>query len=183
MAKTTLFLMAIILFVSPGTSSAVEVAPRISDREIIESLSELKAGQANLDKRLDDLNRSIDKRLDDMNRSIDTRFEQVDKRFEQVDKRFEDISRRIDGLQNTMLALFGAILSLIVALFGFIVWDRRTMLRPVVDRLDRLEREATKDLDLLNEEGSRLTRLVKTLREHSKSDPKLAEILRSFSLL
>ena len=150
----TLFLLAIMLFVSPKASYAVEVAPRISDREIIESLSELKAGQANLDKR-----------------------------FEQVDKRLDDINRRIDGLQNTMLALFGAILSLNIALFGFIVWDRRTMLRPVVDRLDRLEQEVTKDLDLLNEEGSRLTRLVKTLREHAKSDPKLAEILRTFSLL
>ncbi len=150
----TLFLLAIMLFVSPKASYAVEVAPRISDREIIESLSELKAGQANLDKR-----------------------------FEQVDKRLDDINRRMDGMQNTMLALFGAIMALIVALFGFIVWDRRTMLRPVVDRLDRLEREVTKDLDLLNEEGSRLTRLVKTLREHAKSDPKLAEILRTFSLL
>ena len=127
--KTTLFFMTIMLFLSPVVSLAVEVAPRISDREIIEALSELKAGQVTLDKRLDDMNRSIDKRLDDMNRSID--------------KRFEDINRRIDGLQNTMLALFGAILSLIVALFGFIIWDRRTMLRPVVDRLDRLEREVT----------------------------------------
>jgi len=172
MAKTTLFLLAIMLFVFPMASYAVEVAPRILDREIIESLAELKAGQVNLNKRLDDLNRSIDKR-----------FEQVDKRFEQIDKRFEDVNRRIDGLQNTMLALFGAILSLIVALFGFIIWDRRTILRPVVDRLERLEREVTKDLDLLNEEGSRLTRLVKTLREHAKSDPKLAEILRTFSLL
>ena len=169
MMRMILFLLAIMLFVSPVMSYAVEVAPRISDREIIESLSELKAGQVNLEKRLDDMNRSIDKRLDVMNRSID--------------KRFEDINRRIDGLQNTMLALFGAILSLIVALFGFIIWDRRTMLRPLVDRLDRLEREVTKDLDLLNEEGSRLTRLVKTLREHAKSDPKLAEILRNFSLL
>jgi len=194
MMRMILFLLAIMLFVSPVMSYAVEVAPRISDREIIESLGKLADGQVNLDKRLDDLNRSIDKRFDDMNRSIDTRFEQVykrlddmnrslDKRFEQVDKRFDDINRRIDGLQNTMLALFGAILSLIVTLFGFIIWDRRTMLRPVVDRLDRLEREVTKDLDLLNEEGSRLTRLVKTLREHAKSDPKLAEILRNFSLL
>ncbi len=167
------------LVVSSGASSAVEVAARISDREIIESLVELKAGQANLDKRLDDLSRSIDSRFE----QVDKRFEQVDKRFEQIDKRFEDVNRRIDGLQNTILVLFGAIMSLIVALFGFIIWDRRTMLKPVVDRLDRLEREVTKDLDLLNEEGSRLTRLVKTLREQAKSDPKLAEILRTFSLL
>ena len=89
----------------------------------------------------------------------------------------------MDGLQNTMLALFGAIITLIVALFGYIVWDRRTILKPVVERLDRLERDVVRDLDLQHEEGSRLTRLLKALREHAKNDSKLAEILRSFSLL
>ena len=43
------------------------------------------------------------------------------------------------GLQNTMLALFGVIITLIVALFGYIVWDRRTMVKPLAERLDRLE--------------------------------------------
>ncbi|OGQ99956.1 MAG: hypothetical protein A2511_07620 [Deltaproteobacteria bacterium RIFOXYD12_FULL_50_9] len=156
-----LFFMMVKLFMAPVTAEAVEIASRISDREIIESLAELKAGQASLDKR----------------------FEQVDKRFEQVDKRFDDVNRRIDGLQNMILSLFGAIISLIIALFGYIIWDRRTILKPVVDRLDRLEREVVKDLDLVNEDGSRLTRLIKALREQAKSDPKLAEILRSFSLL
>lgn len=88
-----------------------------------------------------------------------------------------------NSLQNTMLALFGTIVSLIVVLFGFIIWNRRIILKPVIERLCRLERQFTRDFDLLNEEGSRFTRLVKTLREHSKSDPKLAEILQSFSLL
>jgi predicted PurR-regulated permease PerM len=168
MKQIILILIMATLFATPLTVSAVEIASRITDREIIESLAELKAGQANLDKRFE---------------QVDKRFEQVDKRFEQVDKRFDDINHRMDGLQNIMLSLFGAIVSLIIALFGYIIWDRRTMLKPVVDRLERLEREVVKDLDLLNEDGSRLTRLIKTLREHAKSDPKLADILRTFSLL
>ena len=43
---------------------AVEVAPRISDREIIESLAELKTGQQAINKRIDDLQVSTNQRFD-----------------------------------------------------------------------------------------------------------------------
>jgi len=49
--------------------------------------------------------------------------------------------------------------------------------------MDRLERELHRDLELQHEEGSRLTRLVKVLREMAKTDEKLAAVLRSFSLM
>jgi hypothetical protein len=50
-------------------------------------------------------------------------------------------------------------------------------------RLIRLETELQRDLDLQHEEGSRLTRLVKVLRELAKTDELLAQVLRNFSLL
>ena len=46
-----------------------------------------------------------------------------------------------------------------------------------------LESEFHRDLEIQHEEGSRLTRLVKVLREMAKSDEKLANVLRNFSLL
>ncbi|NOQ46750.1 MAG: hypothetical protein GQ559_08790 [Desulfobulbaceae bacterium] len=46
-----------------------------------------------------------------------------------------------------------------------------------------LEKELHRDLELQHEDGSRITRLIKVLREHAENDPKLSEILRSFSLL
>ena len=145
----------------PVPAPAVEVAPRISDREIIESLAVLKQGQV-------DINR---------------RFEDVNRRFEDVNRRFDDLNHRIDGLRNTILVLFGAIITLIVALFGYIAWDRRTALGPLQDRLELLERDLYRDLELQHEEGSRLTRLIKALRQMAKTDEKLAEVLRSFHLL
>jgi len=30
-----------------------------------------------------------------------------------------------------MIALFGAIVSLIIAMFGYITWDKRTMMQPM----------------------------------------------------
>ena len=53
--QTYLLILALFLFSQP--IYAVEVAPRISDREIIESLAELKAGQKVINGRFE----SIDK--------------------------------------------------------------------------------------------------------------------------
>lgn len=54
---------------------AVEVAPRISDREIIESLAELKAGQQAIHNRIDDLQESTNRRFDDFQESTNRRFD------------------------------------------------------------------------------------------------------------
>ena len=159
--KYSLFVLALFIFSTNINAQAVEVSPRISDREIIESLAILKQGQIALNKRFDDVNQ----------------------RFEDINQRFEDVNSRIDGLQNTMLSLFGAIIALIIALFGYIAWDRRTALRPLQERLELIERELHRDLDLQNEEGSLLTRLVKALREMAKTDKKIEEILKSYSLM
>ncbi len=153
------------LLIFSGPALAVEVSPRITDRVIIESLTELKAGQRSLEQKMDQ------------------RFLFVDKRFDAIDKRLESMDRRIDGLRETMLALFGALIALIVALFAYIAWDRRTMVKPIQDRLDKIERDLQRDLELQHQEGSRLTRLVKVLREMAKTDEKLADVLRNFSLL
>jgi hypothetical protein len=71
----------------------------------------------------------------------------------------------------------------IFGLIGYIVWDRKTALRPVEQRLIALESEFHRDLEIQHEEGSRLTRLVKVLREMAKSDEKLANVLRTLTLI
>ena len=153
------------LFAAALPAIAVEVAPRISDREIIESLTELKAGQKALEVRMDQ------------------RFEAVDQRFEafqqQIDQRFEAVDQQLDKIWALMLVMIAGIFGLI----GYIVWDRKTALRPVEQRIMALEAEFHRDLEIQHEDGSRLTRLVKVLREMAKSDEKLADVLRSFSLL
>ena len=51
---------------------AVETAPRISDREIVERLAKLEEGQKSLEKRFDDVNRRIDDLRSEMNSRFDT---------------------------------------------------------------------------------------------------------------
>ncbi len=53
-----------LLLILTSPVHAVEVAPRISDREIIESLAELKAGQNALQQQINDLKESTNKRFD-----------------------------------------------------------------------------------------------------------------------
>ena len=50
-------------------------------------------------------------------------------------------------------------------------------------RLEHIERDLELDLELNHDQGSRLTRLVVMMREMAKTDPKIAEALRSCSLL
>ena len=155
-----------IIIVFTGNSLfAVETAPRISDREIIESLAEIKAEQ----KALREL--------------MEQRFEQIDKRFEQVDKRFEAITNRFDKrfeqMFNLVLSLFGSLMILIIAVLGYSIWDRRTITKKVSERVKKVEH----DLDIKNIDGSRLTRLIAALKDLAKENRKLAEVLRSFNLL
>ncbi len=89
--------------VAPHLALAVEVAPRISDREIVESLTELKQQQKALNQRMDDMNQ----RITDLIHNLDKRFEAIDKRFATNDRRFEAMDRRFKSMMNWMLTLFG----------------------------------------------------------------------------
>ncbi len=181
MQKRWLFVLLLIL-VAPA-ATAVEIAPRISDREIIESLTELKAGQnaleAKMDQRFEAVDQrfeSMDKRMESMEASFNQRFESMDIRMESMEDSF---NQRFSFLENLIMVVIAGIFGLI----GYIVWDRKTALRPVEERLIKLEHELHRDLEIQHEDGSRLTRLVKVLREMAKQDEKLAGVLRNFSLL
>ena len=154
----TVLLVLVFLLAGLSGAGAVDIAPRISDREIIEKLSTLEAGQKALDQRLTDLR-------------------------SEMKTGYDALGKRIDDLALAMYAMFSAIVGLMIALFAYIAWDRRTMLKPVVSRIDNLEREVINDLDLRHIKGSLLSRQLKALREYAQDDQKLTEILRSLSLL
>ena len=165
----------IIFFFMGNSLFAIETAPRITDREIIESLAEIKTGQKALKELMGKSFEQIDKRFE----QVDKRFEQVDKRFEQVDKRFEEVNSRFEQMYNLVLSLFGSLIVLIVAVLGYSIWDRRTVTQEVSGKVEEIERE----LDIKNIKGSKIERLIGMLKNLSKEDQKLADVLRSFNLL
>ncbi|CAN2044380.1 conserved hypothetical protein [Candidatus Magnetomoraceae bacterium gMMP-1] len=167
----TIIICLLFILIQNTTGLAVEKALRITDREIIEKLTELKSGQETINVRLEQVDKrfeelrsdvnvrfeQVDKRFEEFRLDMNTRFEQVDKRFEQVDKRFEelrsDMNARFEQLFNLMLWGFGILFTGIFGLIGFVIWDRKKSTEQV--------KEEVKNLNL--DENPQLTEQIKQL--------------------
>ena len=120
MKKAIIFNILLWMIIIPlfATSAiAVQTAPRISDREIIEKLAKLEEGQKSIDKRFDDVN----KRFDDVNRRFDDMNNFVNKRF--------------DTLQ-WMLGLFITIALFLLGIVVRILWNQRKQLAEIETSLE-----------------------------------------------
>ena len=123
---------------APVSGYAVDTAPRISDREIIESLIRLEEGVK--------ANREMILAL----------------RNEMQSMRSEILGFMKWG--------FGLLFSGMLILVGFILWDRRSTLKPVKDELDELERR-------------KVDRIIAAMKKLSEEDSRIAQVLRSVGLL
>jgi len=105
---------------------------------------------------------AVDKRFE----QIDKRFEQIDKRFEEfrnyVDKRFEEVNKRFEQMMTFLWILSAVFVGIVAVTIAFALWDRRTMLKPVEDKINQL---------------------ISLLKEIAKTDEKVADALRKFGFL
>lgn len=100
---------------------------------------------------------------------IDVGQKNLSQRIDGLGKRIDELANRIDGLTNMIMGGFIAVFVGIFSLIGFVLWDRRTALSPVISK--------TKDL-----EGNRdLT--FKVLKEYALKEPKMAEVLKTLGLM
>ena len=175
-----------ILFL-PVSILAVEVAPRISDREIIEKLAGLEAGQDALrsemklgqDALRSEMKSGQDALRSEMKSGQDALRSEMNQRFKSIDQRFEALEKQYDRIWNLILVVLAGIMGLI----GFIIWDRKTATQPLEKKITELEANLLRDLELRHEQGSLPTRLMYALRKLAENNPELSTILRSFSLL
>jgi len=177
-SKVLLWGITLFLFF-PSLSVAVDVAPRITDREIVERLTRLEEGQKAILQRFDAIDKrfdAIDKRFESIDKrfeSIDKRFESIDKRFESIDKQFERIDSRIEKMGHIMMwgfgLLFTTMIGTTIGMIGFVLWDRRTALAPAI--------RESKDLREKEE------RLEKILKEIALKDANVAEAIRHAGLI
>jgi len=155
---------------------AYETAPRISDREIIESLVELKQGQKNMNQSFNQRFEDMNQRFEDMNQSFNQRFKDMNQSFNQ----------RFESMQNLMLALFGSAMAFVLGMLGYIIWDRKTAQQPLKSRLYNLENEfaeVEEQLEMKNPSGPVTARLVASFKQLAETDEKVAAILKTYSLL
>jgi len=67
----------ITVLIIPSLLIAIETAPRISDREIVERLTRLEEGQKNLEKRIDNLDKGLNNRINDLRSEMNSRFDTI----------------------------------------------------------------------------------------------------------
>ena len=84
MKKVVIVLGLAIMLLVPMIASAVQVAPRITDKEIVERLTRLEEGQKAINKRIDGLETSLNKRIDDLRAEMNDKFVAMDKRFDML---------------------------------------------------------------------------------------------------
>jgi len=125
------------------------------------------------EQKVESLRKEMNTRFEALETKMDTRFEAMDTRFEaletKMDTRFNSQQQQIDDLKTMFFWGFGIMITLMIFMMGYMIWDRRTAMNPVREKVERL----TYGQD----------NLTKVLIEHSHKDPELANILRTFGLL
>lgn len=132
MNKTLSILVFAIFFALQRSVIAVDAAPHISDREIVESLTEIRGdikrledGQKKLGEDLQTVEWRINKRMDD--KFADLRSE--------MNGRFDDMNHRFDTLQW----MFGLFVTIALVILGFVLrmqWQmhqRQTRIETVLE--------------------------------------------------
>jgi prefoldin subunit 5 len=122
-----------------------EIPYTLEDRE---RLIRLEEGLNSVNQRIDILEKSLNQRIDGLEKSL---------------------NRRIDDIYQLMVVLIGAIIAQIIGVIGFVLWDRRTAITPVIKRTRELEEENEK--------------IYKVLKEMGKRDTKIAQILKQVGIL
>ena len=112
--RRSLLWSIVALLLVPAPLWAVEAASALTDREIVERLTRLEAGQEGLRDAVQHLREDLGQLRADLTAQFARQFQLT-------------------------LALLGAFAALVAAIIGFALWDRRTMLRPFEQTVQSLQ--------------------------------------------
>jgi len=93
----------------------------------------------------------------------------LDEYQKQTQLQFDNIQKQLDNHQTFLYWGFGILISFMGFILGFVLWDRRTTLAPVVKEAEELKRRENKILDILI--------------AYSEKEPKLRELLKNAGML
>ena len=106
--------LLLLLSLGPSPSFAAEIAPRITDREIVKRLAKLDARMDELQKRLDQGQAALNKRIDDLR-------SEMNQRFALVDKRIDDLRSEMNGRFDTLQWTLGLFITIALIILGFVL--------------------------------------------------------------
>ena len=101
----------------------------------------------------------LEEKMDAKFDAIDAKFDAMDAKF---DAKFDALDQRMDQLFNFLWVLMGMFTVITAAAIGFAFWDRKTTNAPLIKENKRI---------------------ISILKEYSKNEPQIAEILRNAGIL
>jgi len=104
-----------------------------------------------------------------MNAKIASLEANMNLRFESIDKQFMYQQKQIDDIKTLFYWGFGILITLFIFMLGYMIWDRRTAMHPILIQASKAEANSSN--------------LILSLKDYSKKHPELAEILKSHGIL
>ncbi|MBF0537937.1 MAG: hypothetical protein HQL03_06755 [Nitrospirae bacterium] len=166
-------------FTAPGHSwlavaEAADSSFTQADRDRMIRLEvKIEEGLKAVNQKIDDGLKAVNQRLDDnikaINQKIDDGLKVTNQR---IDDNVKAINQKFEYLIGLMYVVLSVTMSGMLAIVGFILWDRRTTLAPVV--------RTTKELEARVEKAEKLELAI---RAKAEKDPELKEALRHAGLL
>jgi hypothetical protein len=83
--------------------------------------------------------------------------------------KFESQQRQLDDIKTLFYWGFGILLTLFLFMFGYMIWDRRTAMKPALEQSSKAMEDNRNFLTVL--------------RDYSNKHPDLAEILKTHGML
>jgi DNA anti-recombination protein RmuC len=155
---------------SLSSAVAVEVAPRISDREIIESLAELKAGQKALQQQINDLKQSTQQQINDLKQSTQQQTNDLKQSTQQqINDLRQDMNQRFNDIMTLLQILIGVLAGVLGGIIAWltVIWRR---LVQVEERQKTFELQE-EQIRFLREGYGRLEGVVLQLLERPRGLP------------
>ena len=86
-----------------------------------------------------------------------------------INLKFEGQQRQFDDLKSLFYWGFSILITLFFFMLGYIIWDRRTAMHPILIQASKAEANSSI--------------LISSLKDYSKKHPELAEILKTHGIL
>jgi chromosome segregation ATPase len=165
MRKTLFILSLFSMLLVPAQAGAVDRAPRISDREIVERLTVLEEG-------LQHAEESLRAEIQANREAIGQLRTDMERQTQQLR---DDMNTQFDRMFQLTLGILATFAAIVASTIGFAIWDRRTMIRPFETKVKEIEEE-------LSQNRQRLHSFLEALQSLGQSDERVAEVLKKFNL-
>ena len=155
----TLILAATLSFLIAGVSLAVEPAPRITDREIIERLTTLAEGQKRLEQKIEQESARLEQKIEQesaklhqeilaVRAELKAEIQATNRRIDDISRRIDDTNKRIDDIK-WMLGIF---ISVALVMLGFVIrmlWILQKKMSSVETEQDKQRKEIEFLMDMI----------------------------------